>query len=167
MSVEVTCNCGWSIKATDPAIVTTTTRAHDAVCPLLFKPDVTTPEPTPTNDKKNPVDHNTVKFTLSREAALDFGLVEPTPEEATRRNAELTTWRAKRDIERAQPGPPVGLEAILELIGWTPAYATHRLHPACTCTQDGEGTWLCDWAITLGFTCRDALSPILDPPAHG
>lgn len=42
MTIEVTCNCGWTIKSNDKDAVTDATRAHDNVCPLLFKPDVIT-----------------------------------------------------------------------------------------------------------------------------
>ena len=40
MSIEVTCNCGWTIKSNDKDAINAATHAHDAVCPLLFKPDV-------------------------------------------------------------------------------------------------------------------------------
>jgi len=39
-NIEVTCNCGWHISSNDKVLVAAATRAHDAVCPLLFKPDV-------------------------------------------------------------------------------------------------------------------------------
>ena len=39
-SIEVTCNCGWTVKSNDKVVVRDATHAHDDVCPLLFKPDV-------------------------------------------------------------------------------------------------------------------------------
>ena len=38
-TIEITCNCGWAIKANSYATVTAATREHDKTCPELL-PDV-------------------------------------------------------------------------------------------------------------------------------
>lgn len=45
---------------------------------------------------------NTITFAVSREMALDFGLVEPTPEEAAERAARTARWEGWRARHRAQ-----------------------------------------------------------------
>jgi len=44
---------------------------------------------------------NSIAFRISREMAIDYGMVEPTPEEAAKRDAEMAVWRRKQRDDRA------------------------------------------------------------------
>lgn len=99
-----------------------------------------------------PIKTNSVHLTISRELALDYGLVDPTPEEAARRERELAALRIRQATERAQPGPALTLEALLGFLEWPAGYAEHVLHPACHCTPlDHEDPYVCDWGRELGW----------------
>lgn len=49
-----------------------------------------------------PVDfeRNTIAFNVSREMAVDYGLVEPTPEESAQRAARTAEWKRKDALRR-------------------------------------------------------------------
>lgn len=82
------------------------------------------------HDHKDPVGHidterNAVVFSCSREAMLDYGLAEPTPEEAARRRRELADRRADeaaRNVVRAR-----WLAGLLDVAGDV-GRAVLRLH---------------------------------------
>lgn len=104
---------------------------------------------------------------LTREQAIEEGLAEPTSEEVVelraRRIEDAKRYAAERAVERAAAGRPVTREDLLEQLGWSEAYAEHRVHPGCTCTPgyDGDSDYLCSWAEDLGFTTtRDTPDPM-------
>jgi len=67
------------------------------------------PEPEPA------LERNAFSFTVSREMALDYGLVEPTPEEATKRAADLDRYQREHAEEQAAAAATVrALDAITE-----------------------------------------------------
>ena len=61
------------------------------------------------------IEKNAIAFPISREMALDFGLVEPTEAEREERAAVMAQWQAKRDA--AQPGIGAALAALDALNG--------------------------------------------------
>lgn len=96
---------------------------------------------------------NSIAFTISREMALDLGVVEPTLEERVERQVRSTRYAVEEAQRRALPAPEVTVEALLDYLGCSPAYAAHVLHPACSCSRLGaEDPFLCSWAGELGFT---------------
>lgn len=95
---------------------------------------------------------NSFSMLISREMALDFGLVEPTEEEREERERQLAEFRRKEALARAVPGPELTLEAVLERLGWSAEFAAHWLHPACHCDALSDDPSLCSWADELGFT---------------
>lgn len=125
----------------------------------LTADDLDMPVEIPAGDPRWPADPrapqvmrlNTIALSLSREAAIDYGLIEPTEAEAAER-ARLSDELARRVAEeRAKPAPPLTLSTLLEALRWTPSYAEHYVHPACSCDPWGEDPWLCMWARELGF----------------
>jgi hypothetical protein len=96
---------------------------------------------------------NAVTVRVSREMALDFGIVEPTDAERAERAAAAAEWAEASARRRAEPGPPLTLDALLDLLGWDAAYAAHRLHPECHCST--TDWYLCDFAQAEGFTYDD------------
>lgn len=98
-------------------------------------------------------------MTMSREAALEAGLIAFEGDELAAEKAKRIESRTRffrEDSERRTlPGRPVTVDALLEQLGWSAAYAEHRLHPACECSDDrydGGSVYLCSWAEDLGFT---------------
>lgn len=111
------------------------------------------PPPTPIGELREfNVEKNVIALSVSREFMLDMGLVEPTPEERAQRDADLAKYRERVAAERAIPGHPLTLEAVLEALGWSAAFAAHWIHPACHCDPFDDDPSLCDWARDLGFT---------------
>lgn len=94
---------------------------------------------------------NAYTIRISREMALDYGLLEPTPEEAAQRAAHAEQVRAKVAEQRAQPGPELTLEAVLEFLRLPAEFAEHLLHPACHCAVLDDDPYLCGWATELGW----------------
>ena len=97
-------------------------------------------------------EHNSFAIRVSREMAIDYGLVDPTPEEVAARAAQRAATERSIAEQRAQPGPDLTLHTLLERLEWSPAYARHWLHPACWCYPFDEDPILCSWARELGFT---------------
>ena len=106
-------------------------------------------------DRELNVKKNSYRFTVSREFAIDMGMVLPTPAEAHARDVAHEAFLARQAAERAQPGPVLTLDALLAHMGWSAAYAAHLLHPACGCTPTGDDPDLCSWALELGFTDKE------------
>ena len=85
---------------------------------------------------------NTIAMSVSREMALDYGLVEPTPEEKAEREESARKWRQKR--AEARPGT-VAYLAALDGITDRPSRIVLDLHsrgaghyPECTgCDYEG------------------------------
>lgn len=97
-------------------------------------------------------ERNEIAIRISREMALDFGLIEPTDAERTERAAHSERIRVETATRRAQPGPALTLEAVLELLGWPAGFAEHLLHPACYCgVTMTDDPYLCSWATELGW----------------
>lgn len=104
-----------------------------------------------THDSDQPVaefERNTFTMLMSREMALDCGLVEPTPEEAERREAELVEFRA-REAARAVSREH-WLTLLREQVGdvGRNVLALHGRTSIGDCTEctdeDGPGTlWPC------------------------
>jgi hypothetical protein len=95
---------------------------------------------------------NSIVIPISREMAIDFGLVEPTPEEVIAREKQRAETERRVAEQRAVPGPELTLGTLLAKLEWSPAYARHWLHPACWCYPFDEDPLLCSWARELGFT---------------
>ena len=98
------------------------------------------------------VRRNAVAVRVSRELALDVGLVEPTEAERADREARAAEWAARDAAERAKAGPRVELGRLLVALGWPAAFAEHLLHPWCMCGLGSDDPFLCSWARDLGFT---------------
>lgn len=124
--------------------------SHDHKHPLgaAVPPDVAETAP---GEPLIDVQHNSIAIRLSREMAILYGLVEPTDEERAQMAADAEQHRVEEAARRAQPGPKLTLEALLERLDWTPEYAQHYLHPACWCTPTSDDPDLCSWARELGF----------------
>lgn len=102
--------------------------------------------------KVNPIDfRNEIAIRISREMAIDFGIVEPTDEERAAMAAESERIRVQVAEQRAKPGPPLTLEALLGMLGWPAEFAEHVLHPACHCDVLDDDPYLCGWATELGW----------------
>lgn len=102
-------------------------------------------------------ERNSFTFRVSREDAIMFGLVEPTPEERARMAADTARWRAESAANRAKPGPALTLESLLHHFDLSAAYAAHLLHPECSCDPfDRDGGYVCPWATELGFDTEEA-----------
>ena len=110
------------------------------------------------------VEKNAITFRISREEAIAWGMVEPTPEEAAELADRAEAFRVRQAAERAIVGPELTLEALLEHLRWTAAYATHRLHPSCWCSFEEGGVSLCSWASEVGFSIDyDKGGRVVDP----
>lgn len=94
---------------------------------------------------------NTIAIAISREMAIDYGLVEPTDEEVVAREKQHAEIQRMIAEQRAIPPRPLTLEALLEALEWSPEFAQHWLHPACSCYPFDEDPMLCSWARELGF----------------
>lgn len=80
---------------------------------------------------------NSIAINVSREMALDWGLVKPTPEEKVRRDAELESFRHRRMI--ANMGLPAALAALDDITD-QPVRQVLDLH-----ARRAEGvSWQCD-----------------------
>jgi hypothetical protein len=106
-------------------------------------------------------------YSMSHEEAVAQGLIEVTGDELAAEKAKRIErsqrFAAEGAAERAQPGRPVTIDALLAQLGWSAAYAQHRLHPGCSCTTgyDGDSDYLCSWAEWLGFTTtNDTPEPV-------
>lgn len=106
-------------------------------------------------------------MTMSREAAIEAGLIDLEGDELAAEKAkriESSTRFFREDAELRQlRGYEVTVDALLKQLGWSAAYAGHRLHPGCTCTTgyDGDSDYLCSWAEDLGFTSTsDTPAPV-------
>lgn len=97
-------------------------------------------------------EHNSFAIRLSRAEAIGYGLIEPTDQERAELDDRREALVVQQQRDRAQPGPDVTVDAVLAHIGWTPAYAAHALHPACSCYYFDDDPLLCSWAVELGFT---------------
>lgn len=96
--------------------------------------------------------HNSIRLLISRQEAIAYGLVEPTPEEQAEMAARHEAFKVAEAKRRTEPGPPLTLDAILELLGWPAEFAEHLLHPACYCTVTlTDDPALCRWATELGW----------------
>jgi hypothetical protein len=96
---------------------------------------------------------NTLNIVVSRELALDMGLVEPTPEEVAARAAQAEAFRREEAAARTKPGPALTLESLLAYLEWPAEFAEHVLHPACSCTpEDHDDPHVCAWGRELGWT---------------
>lgn len=107
-------------------------------------------------------------YSMSHKEAVAQGLIEVTGDELAAEKAERIATREqfyREEVERrALPGTPVTVDALLVQLGWSAAYAAHRLHPGCECSDDrfdGGSVYLCTWAEDLGFTStEDTPAPV-------
>lgn len=60
------------------------------------------PEPVQHTPAFKPFEKNSIAITISREMALAYGMVEPTPEEAAEMERSRNTWQVRRDQARAE-----------------------------------------------------------------
>lgn len=105
-------------------------------------------------------DVNAIHLAISREMAMDYGLIEPTAAEAAERAVMVATSRARERNLRAEKGPYLDVPSLLGWLGWSPEFGRHVLHPACDCYLGEGGTVeMCGFAHDLGYT-----SPA-NPPA--
>lgn len=95
---------------------------------------------------------NTVSMTVPRGMLIGLGMLLPTPEERHQLDLEHEAFLAEQARQRALPAPALTLDAVLAELGWSPAYAAHAIHPACSCDWTRDDPYLCGWAQELGFT---------------
>lgn len=97
------------------------------------------------------------QITVSGELlAHSFGLGEAiakwwgmSPEE---RLAVQERGREQRQTEREQVEPqPLTMDALLDNLGWSRAYATHVVQDYCECHDSGDGWVTCQHAEDLGI----------------
>lgn len=162
MTTTGSCSCGAFVL--DGGVVPTGDYVHGpAACvrttPLLpvpsafvsLAPDVAPPIGQASVERSD-LEGNVYRFVVSREMALDLGLVLPTPAEADARAVRAAVAALQRDVARAAPGPALTVDALLAELGWSTEFATHYVHPACSCDPYGEDPSPCSWARELGFT---------------
>lgn len=77
-------------------------------------------------------------------------LARMTPEE---HRAAADLGRRLRATERATTGRvPLTLDAVLDALGWSEAYALHVVQPYCTCSDTGDGWETCAHADDEGVS---------------
>lgn len=124
---------------------------HDATGALTEDGQIEVTQPLPPQPGVE-VHHNVIAMRISRDTAIMYGLVEPTDAERAEMAARAEAHRIAEAERRAQPGPALSLEALLEFLGWPPSFAEHLLHPACYCTVTlTDDPSLCSWADELGW----------------
>lgn len=96
-------------------------------------------------------ERNSVTFMLSREAALDFGLAEPTPEEAAQRAEQAAEFARAWQARWAEPAAEVTVENLTARLGWSVDFAQHLVHSACCCDPLRDDPSYCPEALRLGY----------------